>query len=151
MVNKTSKAKIEANRRYNEKTFDVLQCRIKKEERINERIDNAVKAIQETPGNDKYSKAQFILDAIRAKLDSPQPVQEPQPQPQPTTAPDDVLQVPLPPNMVHNMDGAIRCGYSSDRVQYAIRAIHTQIQVDIATEKQRRARPVYPPDDYYDE
>ena len=148
-----SKAKIAANARYNSKTFDVLQCRVKKSENINQRIDNAVKAIQEATGNDKYSKAAFILDAIRAKLDNPQPVQAPQPQPDttPATAPDNVLQVPLSPNMVTNMDGAIRCGYSSDRVQYAIRAINTQIQADIATEKQRRARPVYPPDDYYDE
>jgi len=148
-----SKAKIAANARYNSKTFDVLQCRVKKSENINQRIDNAVKAIQEATGNDKYSKAAFILDAIRAKLDNPQPVQAPQPQPDttPATAPDNVLQVPLSLNMVTNMDGAIRCGYSSDRVQYAIRAINTQIQEDIATEKQRRARPVYPPDDYYNE
>jgi len=141
-----SKAKIAANARYNSKTFDVLQCRVKKSENINQRIDDAIR------GTDT-SKAAFILDAIRAKLDNPQPVQAPQPQPDTTTttAPDNVLQVPLSPNMVSNMDGAIRCGYSSDRVQYAIRAINTQIQEDIATEKQRRARPVYPPDDYYDE
>ena len=141
-----SKAKIAANARYNSKTFDVLQCRVKKSENINQRIDDAIR------GTD-ISKAAFILDAIRAKLDNPQPVQAPQPQPDttPATAPDNVLQVPLSPNMVTNMDGAIRCGYSSDRVQYAIRAINTQIQEDIATEKQRRARPVYPPDDYYDE
>jgi hypothetical protein len=84
-----SKAKIAANARYNSKTFDVLQCRVKKSENINQRIDNAVKAIQEATGNDKYSKAAFILDAIRAKLDNPQPVQAPQPQPDttPATAP----------------------------------------------------------------
>lgn len=140
-----SKAKIAANARYNSKTFDVLQCRVKKSENINQRIDDAIR------GTDT-SKAAFILDAIRAKLDNPQPVQAPQqPDTTPATAPDNVLQVPLSPNMVTNMDGAIRCGYSSDRVQYAIRAINTQIQEDIATEKQRRARPVYPPDDYYDE
>lgn len=147
-----SKAKIAANARYNSKTFDVLQCRVKKSENINQRIDNAVKAIQEATGNDKYSKAAFILDAIRAKLEGPQHVQaQPQPPETTATAADDVLQVPLSPDMVHNMDGAIRCGYSSDRVQYAIRAINTQIQEDIATEKQRRARPVYPPNDFYDE
>ena len=141
-----SKAKIAANARYNSKTFDVLQCRVKKSENINQRIDDAIR------GTD-ISKAAFILDAIRVKLDNPQPVQAPQPQPDttPATSPDNVLQVPLSPNMVTNMDGAIRCGYASDRVQYAIRAINTQIQEDIATEKQRRARPVYPPDDYYDE
>lgn len=141
-----SKAKIAANARYNSKTFDVLQCRVKKSENINQRIDDAIRGTN-------ISKAAFILDAIRAKLDNPQPVQAPQPQPDttPATSPDNVLQVPLSPNMVTNMDGAIRCGYASDRVQYAIRAINTQIQEDIATEKQRRARPVYPPDDYYDE
>lgn len=141
-----SKAKIAANARYNSKTFDVLQCRVKKSENINQRIDDVIR------GTD-ISKAAFILDAIRAKLDNPQPVQAPQPQPPATTATtaEDLLQVPLSPDMLHNMDGAIRFGYSSDRVQYAIRAINTQIQEDITTEKQRRARPVYPPDDYYDE
>jgi len=146
-----SKAKIAANARYNSKTFDVLQCRVKKSENINQRIDDAVKAIQEATGHDKYSKAAFILDAIRARLDGPQPVQAAQPQPATTAAGADVLQLQLSADMLHNMDGAIRCGYSSDRVQYAIRAINTQIHEDIATEKQRRARPVYPPDDYYDE
>ena len=95
----------------------------------------------------------FVNRLVKAALDGPQPVQAAQPQPPATTATtaEDLLQVPLSPDMVHNMDGAIRFGYSSDRVQYAIRAINTQIHEDIATEKQRRARPVYPPDDYYDE
>lgn len=75
-----SKAKIAANARYNSKTFDVLQCRVKKSENINQRIDDAIR------GTD-ISKAAFILDAIRAKLDNPQPVQAPQPQPPATTAP----------------------------------------------------------------
>ena len=68
---KTSKAKIDANRRYNEKTFDVLQCRIKKDEHINQRIDDAVAAINATipRKEDQISKASFILDAIKAKLD----------------------------------------------------------------------------------
>ena len=134
-----SKAKIAANARYNAKTFDVLQCRVKKSENINQRIDDAIR------GTDT-SKAAFILDAIRAKLDGSQP--------DTTTArgADDVLQVPLSPDIVHNMDGAIRCGYSSDKVQYAIRAINTQLKLDIATEKEkRRPRPVYPPDDYFDD
>ena len=80
-----SKAKIAANARYNSKTFDVLQCRVKKSENINQRIDDAIR------GTD-ISKAAFILDAIRAKLDNPQPVQAPQPQPDttPATAPDNV-------------------------------------------------------------
>ena len=147
-----SKAKIAANARYNSKTFDMLQCRVKKSENINQRIDDAVKAIQEATGNDKYSKAAFILDAIRAKLDDPQPAQAPQPQPvtTPATAPDNLLQVPLSLDMIHNMDGAIRCGYSSDRVQYAIRAINTQIQQDIATEKEKRRSCVRPAYDPYD-
>lgn len=95
----------------------------------------------------------FVNRLVKAALDGPQPVQAAQPQPPATTATtaEDLLQVPLSPDMVHNMDGAIRFGYSSDRVQYAIRAINTQIHEDIATEKQHRARPVYPPDDYYDE
>ena len=95
----------------------------------------------------------FVNRLVKAELDGPQPVQATQPQPQPTTTPEgaDVLQLQLSTGILHNMDGAIRCGYSSDRVQYAIRAINTQLQQDIATEKQRRARPVYPPDDFYDE
>lgn len=146
--NKTSPAKIAANKRYNDSKTDVLQCRVKKSENINQRIDDAIRGTN-------TSKAAFILDAIRAKLDGPQPVQAPQPQPPATTAPEDLLQVPLSPDMVHNMDGAIRFGYSSDRVQYAIRAINTQIHADIATEKQRRSsvQPAmsYTYDPYYDD
>lgn len=84
------------------------------------------------------------------------PLQEPiqaAPEPAPVAAPvapDNLLQVPLSPDMVHNMDGAIRCGYSSDRVQYAIRAINTQIQQDIATEKEKRRSCVRPAYDPYD-
>ena len=74
-----SKAKIAANARYNSKTFDVLQCRVKKSENINQRIDDAIRGTN-------ISKAAFILDAIRIKLDNPQPVQAPQPQPPATTA-----------------------------------------------------------------
>lgn len=71
-------------------------------------------------------------------------------------APDNLLQVPLSPDMIHNMDGAIRCGYSSNRVQYTIRAINTQIQQDIATEKEKRRSCVQPAmsytyDPYYDD
>ena len=146
MAANASKAKIAANARYNAKTFDVLQCRVKKSENINQRIDDA---IRETD----ISKAAFILDAIRAKLDGPQHVQTTQPQTTTATAtaPGDLLQVPLSSDMIHNMDGAIRYGYASDRTQYAIRAINTQLKQDIATEKQRRQRPVYPPDDYYED
>lgn len=84
---------------------------------------------------------------------------EPTPEPAPVAAPvasDNLLQVPLSPDMIHNMDGAIRCGYSSDRVQYALRAINTQIQQDIAAEKEKRrscVRPAmsYTYDPYYDD
>lgn len=140
-----SKAKIAANARYNVKKYDVVSFRVSKDESINQRIDEAITAINATipRKEDQISKAAFILDAIRAKLDNPQP---------PTTTAPDVLQVPLSPDMVHNMDGAIRCGYAANREQYAIRAINTQLHADIATEKEkRRARPVYPPDDYFDE
>ena len=68
MAANASKAKIAANARYNAKTFDVLQCRVKKSENINQRIDDAIR------GTD-ISKAAFILDAIRAKLDGPPPDQ----------------------------------------------------------------------------
>lgn len=91
-----SKAKIAANARYNSKTFDVLQCRVKKSENINQRIDDAIR------GTD-ISKAAFILDAIRAKLDNPQPVQAPQPQPDTTPAtpaavPDGYTLIPCRPD-----------------------------------------------------
>lgn len=64
--NKTSPAKIAANKRYNDSKTDVLQCRVKKSENINQRIDDAIRGTN-------ISKAAFILDAIRAKLDNPQP------------------------------------------------------------------------------
>ena len=83
------------------------------------------------------------------------PPQEPiqaAPAPAPVAAPvahDAAITVTLTPAMQRNMDGAIRCGYSSDRVQYTIRAINTQIQQDIAAEKEkRRQRP--PACDPYD-
>ena len=83
----------------------------------------------------------------------PEPVPTPVPEQAPPPAVDpNAITVQLDPQTLKNMDGAIRCGYSSDRVQYAIRAINTQLQADIATEKEkRRARSVYPPDDYFDE
>ena len=115
MVNKTSKAKIAANKRYNEKTFDVLQCRIKKSERINERINNA---IQDT----NTTKAAFILDAIQAKLNV-----------DPNT-----ITIRLDPVMLYNMDGAIKYGYGTDRVQYILQAVSNQLQHDIETEKAKR-------------
>ena len=56
-----SKAKIQANARYNAKTYDVLQTRVLKSEMINDRIALAVKA-----GKAK-SKAEYILLAIKAQ------------------------------------------------------------------------------------
>lgn len=57
-----SKAKIAANARYNVKKYDVVSFRVSKDENINQRIDEAIKGTN-------TSKAQFILDAIKAKLD----------------------------------------------------------------------------------
>ena len=142
----SSDAAKRATAKYQREKMESISIRVKRSEGLNDQIKHAA-AVQ------GVKPAQFIKQAITTAINGPQPVQAPQPQPDttPATAPDNVLQVPLSPNMVSNMDGAIRCGYSSDRVQYAIWAINTQIQEDIATEKQRRARPVYPPDDYYDE
>jgi len=107
---KTSKAKIDANRRYNEKTFDVLQCRIKKDEHINQRIDEAVAAINATipKKKDQISKASFILDAIKAKLDG-QPAATPAPEPAPEPTPaaqtpigEEYLNILLPAGMHYN-------------------------------------------------
>lgn len=66
-----SKAKIAANARYNLKKYDVISFRASKDESINQRIDDAIAAINATIPNpdDKISKASFILDAIKAKLD----------------------------------------------------------------------------------
>ena len=104
---KTSKAKIDANRRYNEKTFDVLQCRIKKDEHINQRIDDAVAAINATipRKEDQISKASFILDAIKAKLDgqSAAPTLAPEPAPAAQTPiGEEYLNILLPVGMHYN-------------------------------------------------
>lgn len=105
--NKTSKAKIDANRRYNEKTFDVLQCRIKKDEHINQRIDEAVEAINATipRKEDQISKASFILDAIKAKLDGQPAAPTSAPEPAPTAQTpigDEYLDILLPVGMHYN-------------------------------------------------
>ena len=128
-TNKTSKAKIEANRRYNEKTFDVLQCRIKKEENINGRIDEAVNNIRIQTGNKDYSKATFILEALKAKLDGTSFVQA-----------ENALTIPLSDSMIRNMNGAISCHYSDSQEEYAIRAINEQLKRDIAEEKEKRRK-----------
>ena len=102
---KTSRAKIDANRRYNEKTFDVLQCRIKKDEHINQRIDEAVAAINATIPNeaDKISKASFILDAIKAKLDDQPTAPTPEPIPAAQTPiGEEYLNILLPVGMHYN-------------------------------------------------
>jgi hypothetical protein len=102
---KTSKAKIDANRRYNEKTFDVLQCRIKKDEHINQRIDDAVAAINATipRKEDQISKASFILDAIKAKLDSQSAAPAPEPTPAAQTPiGEEYLNILLPVGMHYN-------------------------------------------------
>ena len=142
----SSEAAKRATAKYQREKMELISIRVKRSEGLSDQIKQAAAVHGVKP-------AQFIKQAITAAINGPQPVQAAQPQPPATTATTagDLLQVPLSPDMVHNMDGAIRCGYSSDRVQYAIRAINTQLKQDIATEKQRRARPVYPPDDYYDE
>ena len=141
MVN-ASKAKIAANRRYNEKTFDVVQCRVKKSENINQRIDNAIR------GTDT-SKAAFILDAIRAKLDGVQGGNTAvQAQPEPPAVDPNTITVQLDPQTLKNMDGAIGCNYSTGRVEYITRAVNEQLRRDIETEKEkRRAARSMPPDE----
>lgn len=57
-----SKAKIQANARYNVKAYDVLQCRIAKSEHINDLIAAAVRAGHDT------SKAAYVLNAVKARL-----------------------------------------------------------------------------------
>lgn len=56
-----SEAKIRANARYNNKTYDVVQIRVLKTERINERIALAA-------SRTNTSKAAYILAAIKTQL-----------------------------------------------------------------------------------
>ena len=58
-----SKAKIQANSRYNQRKYDVLSIRVDKTERINELLD----IVKRKTGQ---SKAEYILGAIQARLQS---------------------------------------------------------------------------------
>lgn len=151
----SSEAAKRATAKYQRDKMESISIRVKRSEGLYDQVKQAATVQGVKPA--QFIK-QAIKDAIRAKLDGPQPVQVPQPQPDttPATAAEDLLQVPLSPDMVHNMDGAIRFGYSSDRVQYAIRAINTQIHEDIAAEKEKRRPRVQPAmsytyDPYYDD
>ena len=93
-----SKAKIAANARYNVKKYDVVSFRVSKDESINQRIDEAVAAINATipRKEDQISKASFILDAIKAKLDG-----QPTPAAQ-TPIDEEYLNILLPAGMHYN-------------------------------------------------
>ena len=56
-----SEAKIRANARYNNKTYDVVQIRVLKTERINDLVDLAA-------SRSNTSKAAYILAAIKTQL-----------------------------------------------------------------------------------
>ena len=141
---KTSKAKIDANRRYNEKTFDVLQCRIKKDEHINQRIDDAVEAINATIDDPKakISKASFILDAIKAKLDGQPAAPEPSP-----AIPSDMEQLtaltPANRRINYRIAGAVKYGYGASKDEYILHALETQLKRDEDTERERRSARTY--------
>lgn len=56
-----SEAKIRANARYNNKTYDVVQIRVLKSEHINDLVDLAA-------SRSNTSKAAYILAAIKTQL-----------------------------------------------------------------------------------
>lgn len=60
---KNTDARIKANNRYNVKTYDQLRCNYRKEYRLNELVELAA-------NNAKISKAEYMIIAIRAKLDA---------------------------------------------------------------------------------
>lgn len=114
-----SKAKIAANARYNIKKYDVISFRVSKDESINQRIDDAIAAINATitKPEDKISKASFILDAIKAKLDG-QTAPEPAPAAQ-TPTNEEYLNILLPAAMHYNerISEAVHNGAAkSDRI-----------------------------------
>lgn len=100
-----SKAKIAANARYNVKKYDVVSFRVSKDESINQRIDEAIAAINATipRKEDQISKASFILDAIKAKLDGQTaPAPEPTPPAAQTPTGEEYLNILLPAAMHYN-------------------------------------------------
>lgn len=140
-----SKAKVAANARYNVKTYDVISFRVQKSENINQRIDDAIQGTN-------TSKAAFILDAIRAKLDGPQPDTTPATDtaspPQPATnaaptAPDGYTLVPcrpdqeplkvlLPVDKRYNqrIQQAVNAGHAPSRAAYVMRVLDEQLYKD---------------------
>lgn len=145
MTTKNSQARISANARYNVKNYDVISFRVNKSESLNSKMNDAVKAIQAATGDKDYSKAKFMLDAIRAKLDGQQTVQEPpQPVATPATAPATVpegytvIPVCLPATIVNSIDKACSAGYGPARDPYIVSAVNVQLRRDADTEKEKR-------------
>lgn len=57
-----SKAQSRASRKYNDKTYEIITCRSRKTDKLNDLLDIA----SEKAG---ISKASYIIDAIRAQLE----------------------------------------------------------------------------------
>ena len=60
---KNSKAKLDANNRYVLKTYETVSTRAKRTDRVNDLVEIAA-------GRAGQSKAAYILDAIRTRLDA---------------------------------------------------------------------------------
>ena len=60
---KNSEARIKANGRYTVKTYETVSTRAKRMDRVNDLVEIAA-------GRAGQSKAAYILDAIRARLDA---------------------------------------------------------------------------------
>lgn len=137
-----SKAKIAANARYNLKKYDVISFRASKDESINQRIDEAVTAINATITNpdDKISKASFILDAIKAKLDGQSTAPTP-------AIPSDMEQLtaltPANRRINYRIAGAVKYGYGASKDEYILHALETQLKRDEDAERQRRSARTY--------